>query len=407
MIMAIAKVMALQTLRDRGAIALVFILPPMIFLIFATIFSGTGGSDTNLNVAVVDLVGTQSAAKLKRDIENLDGVLAYEAEISDRQAAVRLVEGGSADNAVIIVAAPTGRGSGPSVEILSNAGTQMTGSILNGQLQQLLAQEFPSVAIRRTAPVIDQLAGGLTPTQSQTLEERLKAIESGSAPSVPTFDDGSDELVEMTLVGGTGSGEDIVSYYAGAIAFMFLLFSSMQAAITLIEDRQSSIIDRVAVGPGGIDVLVFGKLVFLTGRGLCQVLLIFVFAWWLYSVAIGQNMTGLILVTFVASLTASSLALFTASACTTRQQANAISSFIVLIFSAIGGSMIPRFMMPQWLQDIGWLTPNAWIIDAYRGMLFRGASFSEVMLPLLPPLCASAVALIGAVYLSRRRLYIS
>lgn len=409
MILAVAKVMALQTVRDRGAIALAFILPPLIFSIFATIFSGTAGSDTNLSVAVLDLANTPFSTKLAGSIKNIDGITVSDPETRTRDFAAHLVERGAVDNSIVILPPPTQDTQISQILILSNSSTQMTGSMLNGHMQRLIQQEFPSVTIRRSVPLFNQLIGGMTATQENNLAENLSSIDTAGKPpdtSLGSRDDQS-ELVEMALVGGNNSSQDIVSYFAGAIAFMFLLFSSMQAAISLIEERQSSIIDRVAAGPGGVDVLVLGKFLFLTLRGTCQVALIFLFAWVFYSVNIEGNFIGMIIVTIVAAMTASSLALFAASACTTRQQANAISSFVVLVFSAIGGSMIPRFLMPEWLQTLGWATPNAWIIEAYKGALFGGGTFLDSFLPLLPPIIAGTIALFAAIYLSRRRVYIS
>jgi len=66
--------------------------------------------------------------------------------------------------------------------------------------------------------------------------------------------------------------------------------------------------------------------------------------------------------------------------------------------------MVPRYMMPAWLQDIGWYTPNAWTIEAYHGVLWRG----ENLMDLLPELgWLMAVAIVGttlALQLSRLRL---
>jgi len=40
--------------------------------------------------------------------------------------------------------------------------------------------------------------------------------------------------------------------------------------------------------------------------------------------------------------------------------------------------MVPRFMMPNWLQNIGAITPNFWSIEAFYGVLARGQSVLEL-----------------------------
>jgi ABC-2 type transport system permease protein len=47
------------------------------------------------------------------------------------------------------------------------------------------------------------------------------------------------------------------------------------------------------------------------------------------------------------------------------------ATFVILILAAVGGSMAPRFLMPPWLQALGWATPHAWVIEAYEGVLSR------------------------------------
>ena len=61
-----------------------------------------------------------------------------------------------------------------------------------------------------------------------------------------------------------------------------------------------------------------------------------------------------------------------ASACRTRRQAQTIANTVILVLSALGGSMVPRFFMPEALQDLGWLTPNTWALEAYSGIFWRG-----------------------------------
>ncbi|MGJ9419113.1 hypothetical protein ACHAC9_15315 [Massilia sp. CMS3.1] len=44
--------------------------------------------------------------------------------------------------------------------------------------------------------------------------------------------------------------------------------------------------------------------------------------------------------------------------------------------------MVLPYMLPPWLQDIGWYAPNAWTIEAYHSVLWRG----EDLMDLLPEL---------------------
>jgi ABC-2 type transport system permease protein len=66
--------------------------------------------------------------------------------------------------------------------------------------------------------------------------------------------------------------------------------------------------------------------------------------------------------------------------------------------------MVPRFMMPPWLQDVGWYTPNAWTIEAYHGILWRGEPLKTVAPELAWLICIAMVGVILSLVISRLRL---
>lgn len=56
---------------------------------------------------------------------------------------------------------------------------------------------------------------------------------------------------------------------------------------------------------------------------------------------------------------------------------------VLLIFSMIGGGMIPLFFMPPWMQSLSVLSPIRWAVLSIEGGIWRGFTPGEMALPLL------------------------
>jgi len=67
-----------------------------------------------------------------------------------------------------------------------------------------------------------------------------------------------------------------------------------------------------------------------------------------------------------------------ASVCQTRAQLGALSTLLILTMSAVGGSMFPRFLMPESMQKAGLWTINAWAIDGFTKVFWRDLPVTEL-----------------------------
>jgi len=386
MIFAIFRVMMLGLLRDRAALAMAFALPPMIYIIFAAIFSVTAGGDLKLKIAVLDQVHSQTTQRLtKAIVRSPDSRLAdmEPKTIKDIEDMVRKAE---IDAGIIIrsdLSSLKAHQDAPIV-IVSDPARAIAAPIVTGRLMSIFNEYLPDIVYGRSIEDFESKFFKLLSPQRQGVTQALEAIrkeaeEKERRPQqYKTYN--PNQLVEQKNISIRNQASATVVYYAGAVGFMFLLFSLIQGAMSLIDERQNGITDRMVSGIGSVGKILSGKFLFLVFQGMIQLSLIFFLAQFFYGVNIIGKWRECLLISIGAACCAASIGLVIAALFKTRQQATTFSNFFVLVMSAIGGSMVPRFLMPSWLQDMSWLAPSAWVIESYNAALWQGASLSDLML---------------------------
>ena len=83
--------------------------------------------------------------------------------------------------------------------------------------------------------------------------------------------------------------------------------------------------------------------------------------------------------TIATAIASSTFGLMLASISRSRMQLVAISNLAILLMSALGGSMYPRFLMPEKMQKVGLLTLNAWAIDGFQKIFWRDEPVRAVL----------------------------
>jgi ABC-2 type transport system permease protein len=102
-----------------------------------------------------------------------------------------------------------------------------------------------------------------------------------------------------------------------------------------------------------------------------QLTLMFLWGAAVFHLDLFTHIPGFLVMTAVTSFAVAGFGMLLASVSHTRAQAGAIATLLILTMSAIGGSMFPRYFMPEAMQKVGLVTINAWAIDGFTKVFWR------------------------------------
>lgn len=118
---------------------------------------------------------------------------------------------------------------------------------------------------------------------------------------------------------------------------------------------------------------------------------------------LGPSPAALALVALGVSLAAIGYALLIASLARTTEQATTLGGAGNIILAAIGGIMVPKFVMPPAMQALTELSPMAWGLDAFLDVLLRQGGVQSVLPTVGQLAVAGLIATALAVTLHQRR----
>jgi len=396
-IFAIVRTALVSLRRDRGALSLSFILPVVFFSIFAVIFGGQRDTTSKITVIVVDedrshaserlIQGLKQEASLviKTRPEPIQGMEQPDYTATSSEKAVKE---GLAPVAVIV---PRGFGENPidfgrsdanhpMIQLLEDSGDMVAPQMISGLLQKVAMTSMPDIMAEQGAKYIDQYAGGLTKEQRERMDEGLRFLrdEQDKDGSKSNAGNGGPVAVATRTVVGENKRAPMVSFYASAIGVMFLLFTSSGAAGALLDEVESGTLDRVLSSRVTMTSLMLGKLTFNALLAFSQLVLMFLWGWAVFKLDFWSHVPGFVLMDACTAVAVGAFGLLLASVCHTRAQLGALSTLVILIMSSVGGSMFPRYLMPESMQEAGLLTINAWAIDGFTKVFWRDEPVSHL-----------------------------
>jgi ABC-2 type transport system permease protein len=392
--------------RDRGALILSFILPIAFFSIFGMIFGGMGGSGTpRVSVLVVDEDGSAVSGRLVRALLQEPSLAASTHPKAKKgepvppdytaASAETAVKQGDVPAALIIprgfgahpIALGPGGGDRTPIRLLHDSSDPVAAQMVGGMLQKIVMTSMPDTMAKVGMRYFEKYSGGLTPQQRESIETALTKVPNSPSQTGPQGDTGLVAL-EVRDVVGEKKQNSMIAFYAAGIGVMFLLFTASAAGGTLLDEAESGALDRILSSRVNMTTLLAGKMAYSALLASAQLTLMFLWGALVFHLDLFTHLPGFIVMTAATSFAVASFGMLLASVSHTRAQQGAMSTLIILTMSSIGGSMFPRFLMPETMQKVGLLTFNAWAIDGFTKVFWR----DEPVLHLAP----QVAVLIGA-----------
>ena len=420
MILAIVRTHLARLRRDRAAFVLAFVVPIVFFSIFAGIFGGgRGGGTRRITLAVVDEDGSENSRPLIAALRSEKGLAVLSGSVPkgggseipfDRASAEAAVRAGNIPVALII---PKGFGQAPvrlgaerrpKLELLADNADPVAPQVVSGLLQGIVARAMPEVMARTGMEELERWGGALTPEQRAKMEENLRVLRSRTASGVPTGGAAAGGLVDVKVkdVLGETKKNPTSALLAAGLGVMFLLFSAAGAGGALIEEAESGTLDRILATNISMGRLLLGKVAYLSAVAAVQLFIMFLWGELFFGVELHRHLPGFLAMTIATALACSCFGLVLAALSRSRMQLVALSNLLILAMSALGGSMVPRYLLSETVQKLGLVTLNAWAIDGFMKVFWREEPVNRLWPQVLVLLAAAALLFALARRLARR-----
>lgn len=419
MILAVFRTHLARLRRDRAAFVLAFVVPIVFFSIFAGIFGGSRGGTRRILLAVVDEDGSDNsrrfidALKAEKGLAVVTGKVpegGREETLFDRATAETAVRAGTMPVALIIpkgfgeTPISFGRPGRPKLLLLADTADPVAPPVVSGLLQGIAAGALPDVMARTGVEEIERWGGPLTPEQRAKLEANIQVLRSRTPSGSRAGGAAAGGLVDVEVqdVLGATKKNPTSALIAAGLGVMFLLFSAAGAGGALIEEAESGTLDRILSTHVSMSRLLLGKATYLSAVAVTQLTVMFVWGEIFFGLELHRHLAGFFIMTIVTAIASSCFGLLLAAMSRSRMQLVALSNLLILAMSALGGSMVPRYLLSDTVQKLGLVTLNAWAIDGFMKVFWRDEPVVNLWPQVAVLLAASALLFAGARRLARR-----
>ena len=234
----------------------------------------------------------------------------------------------------------------------------------------------------------------------------------GIAVAADALDPRRAASLKVETIGGTGRPSSVQQNVPAWLIFG-MFFVVMPISSLFIVERRDGTLARLVSMRVPFSLLLLGKVGPYFAVNLAQAALMLlagrVLVPWFggETLALPGRWDLLAAVTACTSFAAIGWGLLVAVCSRTLEQATVIGGVGNLLAAAVGGIMVPRFVMPEAMQRLAEVSPMAWALDGFHAVILRQGSAADIAAPCAKLLALALVLLATALWVHHRRRVLS
>jgi len=242
--------------------------------------------------------------------------------------------------------------------------------------RRVLSATLPQRMRKAVENSVSEFPSGLS-LSNQNMEKQFERILEDTTQGNP--DDSMVVFVNASPKGysagrrPTATEQNVPAYTIFGVFFIVLTLAS-----SFLREKQDGTFQRILTAPLSKTALLIGKLLPYYVVNLIQIGLMFAVGIILFDMKPGY-LPALILVSMALAAAANGLGLLVAALGKSEAQVNSLSVLLSITLAALGGMMVPAFIMPGFMKTLSLFTPHAWALAGYHDVIIRGLGLREVL----------------------------
>ncbi|HIP29925.1 MAG TPA: ABC transporter permease [Sulfurospirillum arcachonense] len=359
MFSAMVKKEFLLVLRDKRALAVLFLMPALFILIISVAMRDVFTQNSVIfEITIVDLEKSKVTKEMINDISK------------NRSFQV-------ADNANIVITIPQKYS-----QSKKRLKIEIKDSLKSDEIELFKAK----------------LLKDITNLKLKIIKNRLTEFSDEAGAAIDNISLESDELFELKYNQSeeipNSTQQSVPSWIVFGMFFMITPISTV-----FINERKQNTLSRLNSMNVSVFSMVLSKIVpylFIAQIQAFVMIAVGMFIVPLFdtpALAINGSVLALVFLSFALSLSAVGLASLIAVSSNSTEQASTIGGIMSILLGAIGGVMVPKFIMPDFMQTLANISPMSWGLDGFLDIFLRGGGIAMVLNEALMLMLFGSIAL--------------